>query len=150
MLCRCQLLSIALLLVAHTKTLEKMDRILTKERFLLFSQSSILRDTADLLSLILHNVLSVTSVKIVCCHNAIPHTLREELMRGGFQLSIWRLTLEHALSFNSLLQNKLVKTLTKDIINQSEPEKLDKNQILEKKFRTLSDLELNFSQRLGF
>ena len=41
MLCRCQLLSIALLLVAHTKTLEKMDGILTKVRFLLFSQRCI-------------------------------------------------------------------------------------------------------------
>ena len=82
-----------LLLVAHTKTLDKMDRTLTKERFLLFSQRCILRNTADLLSFMLHSVLSVTSVKLVCCHNAIPHTLRDELMCGIFQLSIWRLTL---------------------------------------------------------
>ena len=37
MRCRCQLLSTALLLIAHTKTLQKMDGILTKERFRLFS-----------------------------------------------------------------------------------------------------------------
>ena len=79
MLCRCQFLSIALLLVAHTKTLEKIDGVRTKERYFLFSQKCILRNTADLLYFMLHSVLSVTSVKIVCCHNAIPHTLRDEL-----------------------------------------------------------------------
>ena len=63
MLCRYQFLSIALLLVAHTKTLEKRDRIPTEERFLLFSQKCILRNTADLLHFMLHRVLSVTSVK---------------------------------------------------------------------------------------
>ena len=93
MLCRFQFLSITLLLVAHTKTLEKMDRILTEERFLLFSQKCILRNTADLLHFMLHKVLSVTFVKNVCYHNAIPHTLRDELMCGSFQLSIWRLTI---------------------------------------------------------
>ena len=70
-----------------------MDGILTKERFHLFSQRRILRNTADLLYYMLHSVLSVTSVKIVYCHNAIPHTLRDELTCGSFQLSIWRLTL---------------------------------------------------------
>ena len=38
------------------------------------------------------------------------------------------------MSFNSLLQTKLVLTMTEDIIIQSEPEKQDKNQILQKKF----------------
>ena len=150
MLCRCQLLSIALLLVAHTKMLERMDRIQTKERFLLFSQRCLLRNTADLLFFLLHSVLSVTSVKIVCCHIAITHTLRDELICGSFQLSIWQLTLQHALSFNSLLPIKLVITLTEDIINQSEPEKQDKNQISKKKFWNLSDFELEFSKRVGF
>ena len=79
MLCRCQFLSIALLFVAEAKKLEKMDRILTKERFLLFSQRCILRNTADLLHFILHRVLSVTSVKIACCHNGILHKLRDKL-----------------------------------------------------------------------
>ena len=63
MLCRCQLLSIGLFLVAHTKTLEKMDESLTEKRFLLFSQRCILRNTADLLHFMLHRVLSVISVK---------------------------------------------------------------------------------------
>ena len=84
---------IALLLVAHTKILEKMDRILTKERFLLFSQRCTLRNTADLLRFMLHKILSVTSVKIVCCHNGIPHTLRDELTCVSFQLSVRRLTI---------------------------------------------------------
>ena len=61
-----------------------MVEILTKERFLLFSQRCILRNTADLLHFLLHRVLSVTSVKIVCCHNAISHTLRDELRVAAF------------------------------------------------------------------
>ena len=68
MLCRCQFVSITLLLVAHTKTLDKMGGILTKERFLSFSQRCISRKTADLLQFKLHKVLSVTTVKIVRCH----------------------------------------------------------------------------------
>ena len=88
MLCRCQLRSIALLFVVHTKTLEKMDGTLTKERFLLFSHRCIPRNTADLLHFMLHRVLSVTNMKIVCCQNAIPHTLRDELTCGRFQLYI--------------------------------------------------------------
>ena len=68
-----------------------MDRILTEERFLLFSQRCILRNTADLLNFMLHRVLSVTFVKIVCFHNGITRTLRDELTRGSFHLSLWRL-----------------------------------------------------------
>ena len=109
-----------------------MDRILTEERFLLFSQRCILRNTADLLHFMLHRVLSVTSVQNVCCHNGIPHTLRIELTCGSFQVSIWRLTITRIVFY--FLQNKLVLRLTEDIIIQSEPEKQDKNQILEKKF----------------
>ena len=82
-----------LLLTQKHLTLEKMDGILTKECFLLFSQRCILRNTADLLHFMLRRVLSVTSVKNVCCHNAFPHTLRNELTCGSFQLSIWRVTL---------------------------------------------------------
>ena len=93
LLCRRQLLSTALLFVAHTKTLEKTDRISTKERFLLFSQSCILKNTADLLHFMLHRVLSVTSVQKVCCHKGIPHILTGELTCGSFQVSIWRLTI---------------------------------------------------------
>ena len=102
MLCRCQLLSIAVLLEAHTKTFEKMDRILTEERSLLFSQRCILRNTADVLHFMLHRVLTVPSVKIVCCLDGIPRTSRGELFCRSFQLSIWRL-LENALSLNSPL-----------------------------------------------
>ena len=40
--------------------------------------------------------------------------------------------------------------MTEDIINQTEPEKQDKNQILEKKFWNLSGFELKFSQRVRF
>ena len=70
-----------------------MDRILTEERFLLLSQRCILKNTADLLHFMLHRVLSVTSVNKVCCQNGIPHTLRDELTCGSFQMSIWRLTI---------------------------------------------------------
>ena len=61
-----------------------MDEILAKERFLLFTQRSNLINTADLLDFMLHRVLSVTSVKIVFCHNAIPHTLRDEMRVVAF------------------------------------------------------------------
>ena len=70
-----------------------MDRILNKERFVLFPQRCCLGDTADLLHFMLHRVLSLIFVKIVCCHNATPHILRDELTCGIFQLSIWRLTI---------------------------------------------------------
>ena len=135
MLCGCQLPSIDLLfLVVHTKTLEKMDRILTKVHSLLCSQSCILRNTADLLVFMLHKVLAKGSVKIVSVNNAILHTLRGELTCGSFQLYIWRLVLKQTLSFTSLFKNKSVLTLTKEIIIQSEPEKQYKNRVSEKIF----------------
>ena len=90
--CKCKLFSTALF-VAHTKTLEKMDGILTKERFRLFSQKCVLRNTAGLLDFILHRVLFISSVKIVYCHIAISHTLRTELICGSFQFYIWCLFL---------------------------------------------------------
>ena len=40
--------------------------------------------------------------------------------------------------------------MTEDIIIQSEPEKQDKNQILEKKFWNLSDFDLKTLQRVRF
>ena len=89
MLCRFQLLSIALFFVAaHTKSLEKMVGFLTKVRFVLFSQRCVLRNTADLLDFMLNRFLSIGSVKIVCYHNASPYTLRVELTCGSFQLYI--------------------------------------------------------------
>ena len=150
MLCRSQLLPIALLLLAHTKTLEKMDGTRIKERFLLFLQRCILRNTVDLLHFMLHRVPSVTSLKNVCCHNATPHTLRDELMCGGFQLYIWRLNPKHALSFNCPLWKKLALRLTENIIIQSEPEKQDKNQISEKTTHLLSDFKLKFFNASDF
>ena len=42
----------------------------------------------------------------------------------------------------------MVLTLTEDINIQSEPEKQDKNQILEKKIYNLSDFELKILQRV--
>ena len=93
MLCRFEFLSITLLLVAHTKTLEKVVRNLTKERFLSFSQRCISRKTADLLHFMLHKTLSVTTVKIVRCHKAFPHILRDELTCGRFKLYTRRLDL---------------------------------------------------------
>ena len=140
MLCSFQLISIALLLDAHTKTLEKVDRNLTKERFLLFPQRCFLRNTADLLHFLLHRVLSVTTEKFVCCRNAIHHTLRENITCGSFQLYIWRQNLKDALSFSSPLWIKLAFTLIEDIIIQWEPEKQDKNQISEEKLWNMSDL----------
>ena len=106
MMCRCQLLSIAPLRVAHTKTSEKTDGILSKERFRLFPQRYFFRNTAALLYFMLHRLLSVTSVKNMCCHIAIPHTLRDELTCARFQLYIWRLNLLDALSLVSPLENK--------------------------------------------
>ena len=94
MLCRCQPLSIALLLIAHTKkTLEKTDRFLSKERLFLFPQRCFLGNTADLLHFMFHRFLSLPFVKIVCCHNTTPHTLRDELTCDSFHLSIWQLTI---------------------------------------------------------
>ena len=60
-----------------------------------------LRNTADMLHFILHRDLSVIFVKIVCCNNAIPHALRNELTCNGSQLYILRLNLLGALSFDS-------------------------------------------------
>ena len=151
MLCRCQVLSVAILLVAHTKILERMGGILTKERFLLFSQRCISRKVADLLHFMLHNVLSVTIVEFLCCHNAILYVLRDEMTWGSCQLFIWRLNLWKALSFNSSLQKKFVLTLPEDIIIQSEPEKQDKNQITEKKFQNSWEFfEIKFSNASYF
>ena len=122
MLCKCQLLSKALLLGAHTKTLEKIDGIVTKESFLLFSQRCIKRNTADLLHFMLHRVLSVTTVKIICllsyCYSS-PFERR---------IDVWKLSVVH-LATKSItridFQFSSIKTLTEDIIIQSEPEKQD-------------------------
>ena len=95
MLCRYQFLSITLLLVAHTKTSEKMDRILTEERFLLFSQRCILRNTADLLHFMLHRVLSVTSVKKVCCEKRYSSHIER-------RIDVWQLSVVHlATNYNT-------------------------------------------------
>ena len=102
MLSRCQLLSIALLLFAHAKTLEKLDGYLTKVHFLLFSETCIVRKFADLLDFMLHRLLSTVSVNIVCCHNASPHTL-SQLTWGCFKFYIWRLSLQQTLPFISPL-----------------------------------------------
>ena len=110
-----------------------MDGVLTEELFSLFSQKRVLRKTADLLDFMLHRALSKTSVNFLCHHNAIPHTLRSQLTCGSFQLYIWRLNLLQTMSFISSLLNRLVLTLTEDIIIQSEPEKQDESQILEEK-----------------
>ena len=71
-----------LLLVAHAKTTEKMEVILTKVRFLY---------AADLLGCMLHRFLSIAAVKTVCCHIAILLGLRGELKCDSFQLYIWLL-----------------------------------------------------------
>ena len=92
MLCRCQLLSIALLFVAHAKSLEKLDGILTEGLFL-FSQRCFLRNSADLLHFMLQRLLFVTTVINVCCHIGIRHLLRDELTCGRFHLYVWRLNL---------------------------------------------------------
>ena len=44
----------------------------------------------------------------------------------------------------------LVLTLTEDINIQSEPEKRDKNQISQKKFKNFLDFELKILQRVRF
>ena len=88
-------------LLLTQKTLEKMDRILSKERFLLFPQRCFSGNATDLLHFMLHRVLSLTSVKIVCCHNNILHTLIEELTCGSLQLSIWRLRIRRTVFYFS-------------------------------------------------
>ena len=117
----------------------------TQVRFLWFSQKFNLRNTADLLDFTPHRVLSIPSVKLLCCRNAIPHTLRGEVTCGSFQLYIWRINLYQTLSFTSPLWNKLVFKLTEEIIIQSEPEKQDKNQKSKRKFlKTCQILKLYF------
>ena len=96
-------------LLLTQKTLEKMDRTLSKECFLLFPQRCFLGNTADLLPFMLHRVLSPTSVKMVFCHNTIPHTLRDELTCGSFQLSMWRLSIPRIVSYLSYLEEVGVK-----------------------------------------
>ena len=122
MLCRCQLLFIALLLVAHAKTLEKRDGVLTKERFLLFSRRCILRNTADLLLFILHRFLSLTTVKI-----------------------IW----PNAFSFNSPVRNKFGINVDRRYRHPVRAWNQEK-QISVKKFWNLSDFELKFSNATDF
>ena len=97
----------------------------------------------------LHKVRSLTSAKIVCCHNATPHTLRDELTCGSFQLSVWRLTVTRIV-FDSALQEKLALTLIEDIIFRSEREKQDKIQISAKFCYNVSDSELKILQRVRF
>ena len=67
-----------------------MGGIPTKECFLLFSQRCISRETAGRLHFMLHKGLSVTTVKTVSCHNALPHILEDELTCGSCQLYIWQ------------------------------------------------------------
>ena len=71
-------------------------------------------------------------------------------MCGNFQLYIWRLNPKHALSFNSPPGNKLVITLTEEVIIPPEPEKQNENPITEKKFQNLSDFEINFCNESDF
>ena len=149
MLCRCQLLSIALLLVAHTKTLEKMDRVLTKLRFLLFSQRCILRNTADLLHFMLYRVLSATSVKIVCCQNGFPHTLGDELTCGSFQLSIWRLTITRIVVQSSSLEFVGINVDRRYHLSVRTWKTIQKSDLGEKVLK-LADFELKILQHVRF
>ena len=91
-------------LLLTQKTLEKTDRNLSKERFLVFPERCFLGNTADLLHFMLHRVLSLTSVKCVCCHISLANTLRDELTCGSFQLSIWRLTITRIVFYFSCLR----------------------------------------------
>ena len=59
-----------------------MYEIPNKVPFLLFSQKCIFRNTVDLLDFMLHGVPYIASVKIVCCHVAIPPRLRGEVTCG--------------------------------------------------------------------
>ena len=74
------------------------------------------------------------------CHNAIPHTSRGELTRGGNQLLTTKSITNIVFYISSL--KRLVLTLTEDIITGTETEKQDKIQISVKKFRNLSHFEL--------
>ena len=117
---------------------------------------------ADLREFMLHRVLSIASVKFVCCQIAIPCRLRAKLMCGSFQLCIWWLNLKFLtdLVFTSLLWTKLVLTLAEDVIIQTQPGKQDKNsycrkssttgQILKNKFYNASDFDSEVLQRVRF
>ena len=74
------------------------------------------------LDLMNHRVQSIASVKIVCCHNNIFVKVRGALTCVSFLLYIWQLNLKQTLSFTSHLYDKLVITLTVDMIVQWEPE----------------------------
>ena len=89
-------------------------------------------------------VLSITSLKNVCCYNAIPNKLRGQLICGSFHLYIWRLNLKQTLYFYSLPRKCLVLTLTENLIIQSEPEKQDKIRFRRKSFRSSQILNHNF------
>ena len=117
----------------------------------LVSQRCILRNTAGLLDFMLHSLLSISSMKTVCCHNATPHTLRSKLISGSFQFYIWRLNLEQAPSFISPLQNKLVLRCWQKTSSFIQKLKTTKNFRLRKKsFETSLILKWNFLIRQIF
>ena len=116
-----------------------MDRILSKERFLLFPQRYFLGNAADLLHFMLHRVLSLTSVKNVCCHNAIPQTLIDELTCGSFQLSTWRLTITLIVFWFSSLREVGANV-----------DRRYHHSVSSWKARQKSDFGENFSQRVTF
>ena len=68
-----------------------------------FTKVFFLRNGAGLLDFMLHRVLSLASLKNLCCHNAIPHRLRGEWTRGSFWLHMCRLNVQQTLSFTSAL-----------------------------------------------
>ena len=124
------------------KTIEKTDEILSKVRFLLYSQYCILRKTFDLLDFMLHRVLFTAVVKILCCHNVIPPKFGGELTKGCIQLYIQQLNLKRTLSLNPYLHIKLVLTLTVDITIQLELRKRVKNQNWDEKFYNVTNFEV--------
>ena len=107
----------------------------------------------------LHRVLCVTTVEILCCHNANPHILRDELMRGSCQLYTWPLDLMHALSFNFPLKqvginvnrryHHLVRTWKKRKKSDS-GEKFQNLKNFELKLSNASHFETKFSHRVRF
>ena len=120
-----------------------------------FTKVHLRKHIADLLHFILHRNLSVTSVKKVCCQNGIPHTLRDELTCGSFQLSICRLTITRIvfkISWYWRWQkiSSFSPNLKKKEKIRSWRKSFEACQILKQKFPNASDFELKFLQRVTF
>ena len=125
-----------------------MERISTKMKFHWFSQAYILAKKIHLPDFLLHRVLFLAFEINVCDHNVSLSRSRGNTTCGSFQFHIWPSFLYHIMLFSSPLFNKLVLTLTVDVILQSETEKQIINQFSKTRFYNLSDFQLKINQNV--